>query len=113
MIVSRWRRFSRGSFRPRRIEQASREVAATVNDSDDVESVATNAVEDEMPVEWLSNEEEPDPDELGVRVIRLFPDPRMRGQQPHRVLDRIGETLRQGDTFPLRIIVRLQRDVGE
>jgi hypothetical protein len=37
----------------------------------------------------------------------------MAGQQPHRVFDRIGETLRQHDIFPLRIVVRLQRDVGE
>ena len=37
MAASRWRRFSRGLFRPWRIEQASREVAPTVNDSHDVE----------------------------------------------------------------------------
>ena len=102
-----------GSFRPRRIEQAAREAAPTVNDSHDVEGVATNAVENEMPVEWLSHEDEPDPGELGVRVIRLLSDSRMAGQQPHRGLDRIGETLRQGDAFPLRIVVRLQCDVGE
>jgi hypothetical protein len=68
----RWRRFSHESFRPRRIEQASREVAPTVNDSHDVEGVAANAVENEMPVEWLPHEEEPNLDKLGVRVIRFL-----------------------------------------
>jgi hypothetical protein len=64
-------------------------------------------------VEGLAHEEEPDSGELGVLVIRLLSDPRMAGQQSYRGFDRIGEALRQSDVFPVRIVVRLQRDVGE
>ena len=102
-----------GSFRPRRIEQATREVAQAVNDANDVEGVPANAVENEMLVERLLHEEQPNPGEPGVSVIRFLSNPRMAGQQPHRSFDRIGETLRQSDTFPLRIIVCLQGNVGE
>src|SRR4051812_27707722 len=84
-----------GSLRPRRIEQASREVAHSVNDAHDVERVPANAVENERLVEWLSHEEQPDSGELRVCVIRFLSNPWMADQQPHRSFDRIGEALRQ------------------
>ena len=84
-----------------------------MNDAHDVEGAPANAVENEMLVEWLAHGEEPDSGELGVLVIRLLSDPRMGGEQPHRGFDDIGEALRQSDVFPVRIVVRLQRDVGD
>ena len=84
-----------------------------MNDAHDVQRAPANAVENEMLVEGLAHEEEPDSGELGVLVIRLLSDPRMAGQQSYRGFDRIGEALRQSDVFPVRIVVRLQRDVGE
>ena len=91
-----------GSFRSRRIEQAAREVARSVNDAHDVEGIPANALENEMLVEWLAHEEEPDSGELGMLAIRFLSDPRMGGEQPHRGFDGIGETLRQSDILPVR-----------
>jgi len=97
--ATRGRAWRFGSFRPRRVEQATREIAQTVNDAHDVERVAAGAVENEMLVEWISHEEQPDSGDLRMGVIRFLSNPRMAGQQPHRSFDRIGEALRQSDIF--------------
>jgi hypothetical protein len=60
---------------------ASREVAHSVNEAHDVERLPANAVENEMLVEWLSHEEQPDSGELRVCVIRFLANPWMAGQQ--------------------------------
>jgi len=65
---------SRELFRPGFVEQASWEIPQSMDDADDVQSIVANTVEDEMPAEWLSHEEEANFSELCVCVVGFLSD---------------------------------------
>jgi len=67
------------SLRSGWIKQAFRKIAKAVNDSNDVEDVSANAVEDEVFIEWSMDQENANSSKFWVCVMCLLSDPRMGG----------------------------------